>query len=204
MTGSHLAGIERSLVWTYRRFPGMEVCGLWRRRDDAGADGWALRGSSVCLIDGVPTEVRYRVLTDGGWRTTAAHVGVVAGGEKRGLRLHVDGSGGWFDGDREIPSVRGCVDVDLGLGASTNTLPVRRLGLEVGGSAELTAAWVRFPDLAVEPLRQRYTRLAEHRYRYESVESGFTADLDVDGLGLVLRYPGWCEIAGDVLERATG
>jgi hypothetical protein len=171
----------------------MEVCGLWRHVAEDGGEGWALRGSAVFLADGVPTEARYRVIVDAGWRTVATHVGVVSGGEKRGLRLHVGPDERWFEGDREIDSVRGAIDVDLGLGASTNTLPIRRLGLAVGEAAELTAAWVRFPDLSVEPLRQRYTRLAERTYRYESIESGFTADLEVDDLGLVVRYPGWCE-----------
>jgi uncharacterized protein len=189
----HLIGLERALALTYLERPGMEVCGLWRHVADDGREGWALRGSAVFLADAVPTEARYRVVADAGWMTTATHVGVVLGGEKRALRLHVGADNRWFAGDREIEEVRGCVDVDLGLGASTNTLPIRRLGLAVGGSAELTAAWVRFPDLSVERLRQRYTRLAERVYRYESVDSGFTADLEVDDLGLVLRYPGWCE-----------
>ena len=83
--------------------------------------------------------------------------------------------------------------MDLGIGASTNTLPMRRLSLPVGGATEVHAAWVRFPDLELERLPQRYTRLADRRYRYESLDSGFTAELDVDDLGLVVLYPGWCE-----------
>ncbi len=87
----------------------------------------------------------------------------------------------------------GCIDVDLGITPSTNTLPIRRLNLQVGESADVTAAWVRFPELTVEPLAQRYTRLDERRYRYEST-TGFSAELEVDELGLVVRY-------GDIWER---
>jgi hypothetical protein len=95
-----------------------------------------------------------------------------------------------------LPDLKGCIDVDFSLTPSTNTLPIRRLHLAVGESRELTAAWVRFPELTVEPLAQRYTRLAERRYRYESIVSGFTAELEVDDLGLVVTYEGiWQRVA---------
>lgn len=90
----------------------------------------------------------------------------------------------------ERPDLAGCIDIDLSITPATNTLPIRRLGLAVGASAEVTAAWVRFPALIVAPLRQRYTRLAPDRYRYESLESGFTTELTVDDQGLIAHYPG--------------
>ena len=74
---------------------------------------------------------------------------------------------------------------------STNTSVIRRLKLPMEGTAELTAAWVRFPGLTVEPLRQRYTRVSAHGYLYESLrEEGvvFQARIDVDSHGLVERY----------------
>jgi hypothetical protein len=39
------------------------------------------------------------------------------------------------------------------------------------------------------PMSQRYTCLEPQLYRYESVESGYTANLKVDTDGLVLEYP---------------
>jgi hypothetical protein len=39
-------------------------------------------------------------------------------------------------------------------------------------------------------MQQRYTRVSADVYRYESVVSGFTADLLLDGEGLVVEYPG--------------
>jgi len=51
-------------------------------------------------------------------------------------------------------------------------------------------AYIRAPELAVVPMRQRYTRLAAVRYRYENVDSDFAAELPLDDRGLVLDYPG--------------
>jgi hypothetical protein len=165
--------------------------------------GWALRGTAVAAYDGVPTEVRYRVVCDDRWLTRTVHVGVVHGGRKKALRLRTAGDGTWLSGEREIVAYRGCLDVDLGIGASTNTLPMRRLELSVGQAVEIVAAWVSFPGLELAPLPQRYTRLAEDRYRYESLDSGFSADLDVDDHGLVVRYPQWCERVASFDPGAT-
>ena len=53
----------------------------------------------------------------------------------------------------------------------------------------MTAAWVRFPELTVEPLTQCYERTGDRLYRYSSGGGAFTADIEVDELGLVVRYP---------------
>jgi uncharacterized protein len=94
-----------------------------------------------------------------------------------------------------LHGVRGCDDVDLALTPATNSLPIRRLNLQVGGSESVIAAWVKFPDLTVEPLSQRYTRLAKDTYRYQS-NTGFSAEIVVDDLGLVTTYPGGWERIG--------
>jgi uncharacterized protein len=54
------------------------------------------------------------------------------------------------------------------------------------------AAWVKLPDLALQRLPQRYTRLTKNAYRFES-DSGFSAEIVVDDLGLVTTYPGGWE-----------
>lgn len=112
------------------------------------------------------------------------------------LSLLSDGEGIWSQVDvtlddlssRKLPTIKGCLDIDLAFSPLTNTLPIRRVGLEVGESANVNAAWVQFPSLELTILPQRYTRLGEHTYRYESFLSDFTAELEVDDLGLVVNY----------------
>jgi uncharacterized protein len=78
---------------------------------------------------------------------------------------------------------------------ATNTLPIRRLDLDIGKSESVTAAWIKFPDFEIQPLPQRYARITKHVYRYES-DTGFSAGIVVDDLGLVTTYPGgWERIA---------
>jgi hypothetical protein len=51
---------------------------------------------------------------------------------------------------------------------------------------DTTAAWVRFPTLRVQALRQSYERTAETRYIYRS--PGFKSEIEVDDFGLVKSY----------------
>jgi hypothetical protein len=87
------------------------------------------------------------------------------------------------------------VDIDLGFTPATNTLPIRRLALGIGESARVRSAWLRFPELRLEPLEQVYTRQAERSFRYRSLVDGelFIARLDTDMLGWVIRYEGLWE-----------
>ncbi|HWB43000.1 MAG TPA: putative glycolipid-binding domain-containing protein, partial [Gemmatimonadales bacterium] len=77
---------------------------------------------------------------------------------------------------------------------ATNTLPIRRLALNPGERAEVRSAWLRFPELTLEPLVQTYTRTGEATYRYEYPAGDFVAELEVGPAGLLLRYPPLWEV----------
>jgi hypothetical protein len=73
----------------------------------------------------------------------------------------------------------------------TNTLPIRRLDVAEGQRADIRAVYFRLPELSVTIDRQRYTCLKRgHQYRYESLDSDFSRDIDIDPDGLVVTYPG--------------
>jgi uncharacterized protein len=167
----------------------------WRRLDVAALeefeeDGQTFRGH-IRVQAAAPWSVEYQVTFDERWVTLVAEASLQHAEGTRHLHLRREPSGRWLADDRELDACRGSLDVDLGATPSTNTSAIRRLGLAVGSSGELTATWVRFPDLTVLPLRQRYTRLGDRLYRYESLRDGavvFQASLEVDGSGLVERY----------------
>jgi hypothetical protein len=100
-----------------------------------------------------------------------------------------DPKGSWSVDGAVVKALKGCTDVDLGCSPSTNTLPIRRLRLAVGGSHRIQAAWVRFPELTIVKAAQTYTRLDEFTYRYAS--GTFEAELTVDDDGLVTTYAEW-------------
>ncbi|MCP3139800.1 putative glycolipid-binding domain-containing protein [Pyxidicoccus xibeiensis] len=178
---------------------------VWRQLDATGSEyfelresgeGWQLAGSVVLVEDGAPFAVDYTVTCDGQWATREARIHLRRGGVAQSLHLRVDAQRRWWRGDEEVPQFRGLTDVDLAFTPSTNTLPIRRLALDVGQGSDVTAAWVRMPDLSLEPLPQRYTRLTQSRYRYESRGGSFTAEVEADAHGLVMTYPpGWERIA---------
>ena len=137
-----------------------------------------------------PYAVRYRIACDAAWRVRDAEIRVV--GDERLLRLTADGAGHWFDEvGNALPHLDGAIDVDLSISPFTNALPIRRLGLQPGQSAEILAAYIRAPELSVTTDPQRYTCLeAGNRYRYESLDSDFVREIEMDEHGLVVTYPG--------------
>ena len=171
----------------------------WRRSDEVATDehctltvrdgGLSLVGTVLGAEGGRPVRVEYRVLADAAGLTTAAHVRDLRGFETRAIALERDAKGNWTVDGSKVRSLKGCTDVDLGCSPSTNTLPIRRLGLGVGASRTIQAAWVRFPELSVVKAAQTYTRLDEFTYRYAS--GSFEAELTVDDDGLVTSYADW-------------
>jgi hypothetical protein len=171
----------------------------WRRSDEVATDEHCtltVRDSGVSLVGtvlgaegGRPVRVEYRVLADAGGMTTAAHVRDLRGFETRTVVLERDAKGNWTLDGGKARSLKGCTDVDLGCSPSTNTLPIRRLGLGMGASRTIQAAWVRFPELTVVKAAQTYSRLDEFTYRFTS--GSFEAELTLDDDGLVTSYAEW-------------
>jgi hypothetical protein len=174
---------------------------FWQRTDAPGAelfrlaqssDGVRLSGTILAAPEGAPLHVDYVIECGPSFETRAVSVAVDGEGGRRMLALQVAPAGVWRRDGHVVPALARCIDVDLGLSPSTNTLPIRRLGLldlPPGTAREVTAAWIGFPGLELEALPQRYTRLDARRFRYEGLASGFTAEIEVDEDGLVVEYP---------------
>lgn len=184
-----------SVIWQSLEYPGYEYCHL-----SSHDDGWQLKGTSVLVLDDNPVQVSYQVLCNHLWQTRTVNVVQQVGVDEQAMRIIVDKRHRWWVENKtlhkEIKELRGCIDIDLGITPATNSLPIRRVPLAIGQSIKLKAAWLRIPEFKFEPLVQKYTRLDEHRYRYESGHGDFTADLEVDSVGLVTYYPeNWKRIA---------
>lgn len=178
---------------------------IWRRRDQIALEHFELRvhanaillsGTVLMVDEGAPLRAEYEVRCDHGWVTRSVRVALRRDRESRELALVTDDQRRWWRDGRELSEVTGCVDIDLSISPSTNTLPVRRLALERGESRDVIAAWVKFPELSIAPLPQRYLRTDAGGYRYQSGGGAFTADIEVDEMGLVVNYPpAWERVA---------
>jgi hypothetical protein len=179
-----LSMLNREVCWTPCNGPGLEHLRLTEDGHGVLADGVVLG-----IAEGTPFRAQYRVRCDAAWRVREVTMDPLDG--RAPLHLRADGAGVWTDGvGAALPALAGCIDIDLSISPFTNTLPIRRLAFGQGEARVLMMAYIRAPELTVEPMQQRYTRLATDRYRYENVDSDFTADLSLDVAGLVLDYPG--------------
>lgn len=147
------------------------------------------------MADDAAVEARYEIACDHLCRTRAANISVRDSAGDRTLKIAAQ-DGRWFENGIENQTVTGAIDIDLGWSPSTKPLPIRRLGLENGQtSGEFIAAWVRFPELTLQPLLQEYLRLEDRKYRYSSRGGAFVAELLVDDHNLVLDYEGFWQRA---------
>jgi uncharacterized protein len=192
MTATAARGAQRGSTavdvgWTALEWPACEH--VIASFDPGGftADSWLVLAS-----DAGPARVSYQLRCDRSWQVTALTIRVTDAAADRSLALTRDAAGNWrADGDRPLPDLHGCTDVDINRSPLTNTLPIRRLGAVVADAPhDIDVVYVCVPELTVRPVRQRYTRLNadEPTYRYES--GSFRADLPVDGDGFVIDYPG--------------
>jgi hypothetical protein len=133
-------GKKRWILWQGLIAPSME-------RFIVGASGSGFESSGLILQahEETPYIARYVIQADESWRTRSVEVGLEDGG-RRQIRLTADGQGHWLrDGQPVDGELDDCIDADVEWSPSTNTLPIRRLGLKVGESRAVSAAWVRFP-----------------------------------------------------------
>lgn len=180
--------MKRQLMWSRSDAPGMEHLALITRNGEAEADGIVLGVEGDAAF-----RLRYTVRCDSRWRVRRVEINLVD--DRRELKLNADGEGRWFDeAGAAVHALDGCVDVDITATPLTNTLPIRRLSLKQGESADIKVAYITVPELGLAPDEQRYTCLetdaAGGRYRFEQTGTGFTAVLRVDADGLVEDYPG--------------
>jgi hypothetical protein len=174
-----------SILWRGFLLPGHEACCLFSRDSQ-----WHLEGTAVFSHEQRPCRLNYQVLCDASWRTLSANVEGWIGNTVIDIQIKTDASHHWWLNEVEQPDVMGCIDIDLNFSPSTNLIPIRRLNLTVGETAEVKAAWLRFPSFKLEPLPQKYHRLSETAYRYESAGGQFVAELKVNRSGFVIDYPG--------------
>ena len=180
------------ILWRRLDFPGYESARLFTTQQ-----GWLIKGTAVFVPTQGISRLAYQINCDRDWQARFAIVEGWVGQSSVEVKIEVQADQTWLLNGKPIPAVMGCVDLDLNFSPVTNMLPIRRLNLAVGQSAQVRAAWLRFPGFELEPLSQTYRRISSTTYRYESTGGSFSADLRVNALGFVVDYPPiWIEEKG--------
>lgn len=163
-------------------------------------EGWQLcgkvRNSLPCELVDSPFEGFYQIDLDDQWRTRMATVQMVRGHRSAEMQIRVEDEGRWRGLDEtHLDMLNGVRDVDVFLTPATNTIPIRRLDLPVGGGEHVSTVYISLDEndsLVASRLEQHYERVNETTYHYLSFnddgEIAFQADLTVDSEGVIERY----------------
>ncbi len=177
--------------------------------DPSGDNGFVATGFQAGM-DPEPYQVSYTLDVRPGFIHSQLTVKATGIGWHRELVLRRDETGAWTwqaiaEGECQLPApgapreleaeLEGALDCDLGLSPLTNLMPVRRANLHTDpGTCDVMVAWVAVPELSLHAAPQRYEHLRRHdsgsAVRFTALDTGFTADLELDADGLVITYPG--------------
>jgi hypothetical protein len=136
---------------------------------------------------------------DPAWRTRRVFIRLTESHE-RTLLIERAGETAWRVNGHPRPDLDGCDEVDLSPTPFCNTLAIRRLFHGTASSVgEMTAVYVNFPALTIQPSRQRYERRGERQFQFIDLGAnrGFEALLTVDEDRMVERYEGLFELVED-------
>jgi uncharacterized protein len=168
----------------------------WRGLDEWRAEGCTVeRGDFGLRAVGVQLGSTYQAdygLETGPELFTRRFVVTVknADGERGILLERSEEEGTWTLNGDPLPGFEDALDIDLALSPLTNFMPAARMA---GEPTEHVMAWVDVPSLEVTRSPQRYEPMGLRQVRFVSLDSDFTAELDLDPDGFVVHYP---ELAG--------
>src|SRR5215211_399721 len=159
----------RKIIWSNQAAIGLEHFYLRDGDDEIIADG-----NVIGVEENAAFRIRYTIRCDLKWQVRNV---VVTSLDENEQTIHFvsDGFGNWTnESGNPVPELQGCVDVDITATPFTNTLPIRRLGLILGASAEIKVVYFTIPEMQVSVEPQRYTCLeasgARGKYKFESLD----------------------------------
>jgi uncharacterized protein len=113
------------------------------------------------------------------------------------LWLATDGHARWGEmNGAHREELDGARDISLSCTPFTATLPIRRLPMQVGDSADLAVVDIDVETLEVRRRMHRYTRLTESRWSVHHDDDNLIPTFEVDEYGVVVDMP-------DLFRRAT-
>ena len=175
---------NREIVWKGMYYQTMEYCCFRQNRDKL-----SIEGEIVGLIEEKPVHFSYQVIVDQNFNTQK--VSICRNKEKTALyELKRLGKSWYNEKDQHLAEFDDCIDVDIAITPSTNTLPIRRVLFHLNVPQTLKMLYINPINRILEINVQVYTRLADNMYLYQSRDSDFKAQIQVDDYGIVVEYDG--------------
>jgi hypothetical protein len=145
-------------------------------------------------LDAVRLELAEAEVDSDRFTARGTQIGVEPGAYELRYELGSDSLSVQIVGVREVEvELDGYDFFDLGYSPLFNSLPILGHALHEGrGEArDFVMAWVSVPELELTRSEQRYELLEPGRVRYSA--GSFSAELELDPDGFVIRYPGLAE-----------
>jgi uncharacterized protein len=175
-----------TLTWEGIEYRTLEKCLVKAR-----AEGYEVISEINGTIDNKPVELRYRILLDDTWTVKEFYAENILPSDSFKIHYLQRTPGRWIDENgRSLPQFNDCIDIDIFPTPFTNSLPLKRTPLRIGEYAEFKMLWVDLVEGVSRCDLQRYKRLDNHVYRFTSLDTGFTADINFTEDLFVQHYPG--------------
>jgi hypothetical protein len=177
-------GAPTRIVWRPLHTAGAEWCSVER-----GPNGATIAGVAIVGSPGAVHRFDYELELAPAAVTRRAQITAVLPDRTDLFDVAADGKGSWWRSGKLVLNDTEAIDVDLGFSPLTNSLPVWRLGLQIGQVREISVLWLKYPELTLVRGRQTYERLDDGSYCYRS--GSFEAVVRVFPDGLVEEYVGY-------------
>lgn len=177
--------MQADIFWESGEYHSTEKC-HWTSTES----GSEIRSAVDVRQNGILYRVEYHIKTNTNGETLFFHVANRHDHLIEHFIFNSDGKGNWESNHRDIHDFQGCIDVDMPITPSTNSLPIRRLNLPVGGEEQIQVLYVDILNNKLIPVQQKYTRLSEHEYKYQNVPNDYETIIRVDESGFVVDYSG--------------
>lgn len=180
----------RHAVWVSQDGVGTEHFCLTRH-----GDGFLAQGTIIGLADAAPYSANYSLRFTDDWSVRFATIRRL---DLRGnaLSIETNGEGEWF-GSEDLPleSLKGCLDVDISATPFTKSLPIRRLKLRQGQSADVKVTYFEIPAFTIRPAVQHYECIVPlgaegGRFNFDPGDGSGEVEITVDADGIVTQFPG--------------
>lgn len=176
--------MKKYILWAGNSINSMERCMINHESNNI------LVTSSIIGSDQNETFiVNYELVLDLDWLTKSLTVSYESNTKTYRYDLIQPKPGEWVvNGEKNI-NLDNHIDVDISLTPFTNTLPIKRLKLLSNQQEIIKVVYLNLLDGSIKGTNQKYSKLDENEYRFETVPNDFESIITVDTHGFVVEYP---------------